>query len=77
MTFSSNLRTWRGFQLGFGDHALLGGCGKREQRHESFEQHRRQSIYAIARRGCVVGMLTSNGIPAAASSLVGIAPSKT
>ena len=36
MTFSSNLRTWKdGFQLGFGDHALLGGCGKREQRHES------------------------------------------
>ena len=28
-------------------------------------------------KGCVIGMLTSNGIPAAASFLVGIAPSKT
>ena len=36
----------------------------------------RQSIYPIARRGCVIGMLTSNGIPAAASFLVGTAPSK-
>jgi len=27
--------------------------------------------------GCVIGMLTSNGIPAAASFLVGIALSKT
>jgi hypothetical protein len=27
--------------------------------------------------GCVIGMLTSNGVPAAASFLVGTAPSKT
>ena len=36
----------------------------------------RQSIYPIARSGCVIGTLTSNGILAAASFLVGTALSK-
>jgi hypothetical protein len=62
-----------------GDDASLGGCdwrGKREPRHSKLGKHRPTRIYPIAQSGCVIGMLTSNGILAAASFLVGTAPSK-
>ena len=35
-----------------------------------------QASTQLLDEGCLIGMLTSNGIPAAASFLVGIAPSK-
>jgi hypothetical protein len=44
---------------------------------QALESIARQSIYPNRSKRGVIGMLTSNGIPAAASFLVGIAPSKT
>jgi hypothetical protein len=60
--------------------SALRGCdrrGKREPRHNKLWKASPDKASTQSLEAGVIGMLTSNGILAAASFLVGIAPSKT
>ena len=80
MTLPSNLRTLSGVPVGsvtMHHSAAATGAASASYATTSSGNIARRSIYPIARRGSLIELLTSNGIPVAASSLVGIAPSKT